>query len=282
MATLVYTQTSAAVIKNTFWELVSEDVVLQTRPRAISDLTWRLKSEGIADEGSKSCCADLDGSVTTGNGSTTCSLSTSWSVCDSDDEDSSCWRSVPNSRSTQRSGTGPSNSDDAVRPTSRVFPVKQKTGNSGRTSLMLRNIPVQFSRSDLLELLAAHDCLMDVRFLYLPLESATGSAFGYAFVAFANGYMAENCRSLLDGMEMSTGKALQVDWSSSSFTANEEVERFRNSALMHPSVADALRPIVLVNGIRTTFPAPTKKLRVPRQRYQQRMMRASKLASPAT
>lgn len=148
--------------------------------------------------------------------------------------------------------------------------------------MVLRNIPVHFSRSDLLELLAAHDCLMDARFLYLPLESATGSAFGYAFIAFANEDVAERFRSLLDDMEMSPGHVLRVNWNSSDVNADELVARFRNSRLMHPSVPDAIRPIVLLNGIRTEFPAATKKLGVPRQRDQQRLMRhaALKLTSP--
>lgn len=138
---------------------------------------------------------------------------------------------------------------------------------------MLRNIPEHFSRSDLLALLAACDGLMDARFLYLPLESTTGKAFGYGFIAFATEDVAEHFRILLDGMEVSAGMVLRVNWSACDVTADEQVERFRNSPLMHPSVPDASRPIVLLNGVRTAFPAPTKKLKVPRQRDQQRMMR---------
>jgi hypothetical protein len=107
-------------------------------------------------------------------------------------------------------------------------------------------------------------------------------AFGYGFIAFANPDVAERFRSRLDGMNMSTGKVLLVNWSSFDTNAEDQVERFRNSPLMHHSMPDAIKPIVLLNGARTEFPAPSKKLRMPRQRDQQRMMRhASKLTSPA-
>ena len=59
------------------------------------------------------------------------------------------------------------------------------------------------------------------------------------------------------------------------------MERFRNSPMMHPSMPDSMKPIVLLDGVRTEFPAPTKKLRAPRQRDQQRMVRhALKLTLP--
>jgi len=270
-----------AVAKNTFYELSSVEDHLETRPRALSDLTWSFKSEfskSDIEPVSKACCADDVCSVTTASTksywSSSTSSSMSWSDCHSDDEDS-CLNSMQNVQvSTHKRAVEGSRS----RATNRVTPVKSSTE---MTSLMLRNIPSQFARGDLLAVLEEQGCLMDARFLYLPLESVTGSAFGYAFIAFASHAVAERFRGLMDGKELSAGRPLLVNWSSSHVNAEEQVERFRNSPLMHTSVPDEIRPIVLLNGVRTEFPAPTKKLRVPRQRDQQRMMRhASRLTSP--
>lgn len=280
-----------AVAKNTFYELSSvEDHQSVTRPRALSDLTWSLKSEfSILDTQpvlstlnpepvSKACCADDVCSVTTASTRSFWSSSMSWSDCHSDDEDS-CSNSAPSAQvSTHNFSHKKAVEGSRSRATNRVSTVKSTTE---MTSLMLRNIPSQFSRGDLLTVLEEHGCLMDARFLYLPLESVTGSAFGYAFIAFASHAVAERFRGLMDGKELSAGRPLLVNWSSSHVNAEEQVERFRNSPLMHTSVPDEIRPIVLLNGVRTEFPAPTKKLRVPRQRDQQRMMRhASRLTSP--
>merc|ERR1712083_724394 len=47
---------------------------------------------------------------------------------------------------------------------------------------------------------------------------------------------------------------------------DEQIERYRNSPLMHPSVADELRPVVYRQGVRVAFPEPTAPIRPPRMR----------------
>ncbi|XP_065880550.1 protein terminal ear1 [Euphorbia lathyris] len=65
---------------------------------------------------------------------------------------------------------------------------------NGKTSLMIRNIPNQFQRQNLLQVLDRH-CLEENKkekvksaydFLYLPMDFRTGGNFGYAFVNFTN------------------------------------------------------------------------------------------------
>jgi hypothetical protein len=41
-----------------------------------------------------------------------------------------------------------------------------------------------------------------------------------------------------------------------------QVELYRNSPVMHHSVPDACKPILLRNGVRIPFPAPTARLLV--------------------
>merc|ERR1712045_1003585 len=46
----------------------------------------------------------------------------------------------------------------------------------------------------------------------------------------------------------------------------EQIERYRNSPLMHPRVSDELRPAVYSRGVRLPFPKPTVSIRPPRIR----------------
>lgn len=48
------------------------------------------------------------------------------------------------------------------------------------------------------------------------------------------------------------------------------VERYRNSPVMHPSVPEPYKPIILQGGERIPFPAPTKMPKAPRNRKLQR------------
>lgn len=135
---------------------------------------------------------------------------------------------------------------------------------------MLHNLPREFSREDLVSLLASKGCLVLARFLYLPLDSASGQCLGYAFLALCNAGAAERTRALLDGLTLSA-KALRATWNTPCQGLEEQVQRFRNSPLMHPSVPDAMKPILLSEGFRVAFPSPTRTLRAPRTRDRERL-----------
>jgi RNA recognition motif-containing protein len=140
------------------------------------------------------------------------------------------------------------------------------------SSLILRNLPATLSRDDLFAILVKHGYSTATRFLYLPIDAASGRSLGYAFLSFASAAVAEAFSASMQGVELWADRALQVSRNSTSVSVEEQVRRFRDSALMHASVPDELRPILLQDGIRVEFPAPTKKLRAPRQRDQQRLV----------
>jgi len=47
---------------------------------------------------------------------------------------------------------------------------------------------------------------------------------------------------------------------------NEQIERYRNSALMHHSISDDLRPAIYSQGMRMRFPEPTVPIKQPKMR----------------
>jgi len=62
------------------------------------------------------------------------------------------------------------------------------------------------------------------------------------------------------------GEDCEVYWSEAHQGLEAHVARYRNSPVLHPAVPDEFKPIILKDGVRVDFPAPTKKSRAPRIR----------------
>lgn len=136
-----------------------------------------------------------------------------------------------------------------------------------RTTMMMRNIPRDFSRQMLLELLETKGCLTLLDFLYVPINGDTNTCVGYACVNVAR---AEDAVCLFGLAGYSTWAdsnhdgVLEVVWSDSSQGLGRLIERYRNSPLMHRSVADVLKPIMLQDGVRVAFDSPSRQLHCPK------------------
>jgi hypothetical protein len=138
-----------------------------------------------------------------------------------------------------------------------------------RTTVMIRNLPEGFSRRMVENLLDAEGFAACYRFIYLPTDLATGTSFCYAFIDLATPEDAGRFRRHFTGFSrwrLASPKVAAVDWSEALQGVDQLVERYRNSPLMHPSVAETLRPALYRCGRRLTFPAPTVHLKAPRVR----------------
>lgn len=145
---------------------------------------------------------------------------------------------------------------------------------SERTTVMLKNLPKGLSRAMLLELLDNKGFAKQCNFVYLPVEFTRRSCMGYAFVNFEHPSMVSEFWCAFEGLTdwpVPSSKICRVTWSSPLQGLAEHVDRFRNSPLMHTTVPDECRPILLRGGMRVPFPAPTKTLRAPRPRASRSM-----------
>jgi len=137
------------------------------------------------------------------------------------------------------------------------------------TTIMMRNIPSEFSGHMLLQLLNQHGFKGSYDLVYLPMDYHNKVGFGYAFINFVDATQAERFRYAFEGFHdwgVVSEKVCEVCWSSVLQGVAAHVERYRNSPVMHPSVPDSFKPMLFRNGDRVAFPAPTKTLRPPRLR----------------
>jgi RNA recognition motif-containing protein len=61
------------------------------------------------------------------------------------------------------------------------------------------------------------------------------------------------------------GQAMITEWSKSQQGYDDLVRRYRDSPVMHTSVPDKHKPIILAKGRVQTFPPPTEPLQLPRK-----------------
>jgi hypothetical protein len=128
---------------------------------------------------------------------------------------------------------------------------------------MVRNVPNGLCQLDFVKQLKqrGYNGLFD--FVYLPMNLRANGSFGYGFVNFMSPSVACHFTRQLDALEHDE-KEWRAVWSTcQGMTAN--VERYRNSPLMHNSVPADCKPALYdERGIQVQFPAPTKTIPKPR------------------
>jgi hypothetical protein len=139
-----------------------------------------------------------------------------------------------------------------------------------RTTVMLRNLPNNYTRAMLLDLIDSEGYARLYDFMYLPIDFNSKACLGYAFVNFTSPSAAQKFRSRFAGFSnwiLPSRKVCIVNWSGPHQGVDAHIERYRNSPVMHEAVPDTYKPVLFVDGERVAFPPPTKKIRAPRIRY---------------
>merc|ERR1712048_508694 len=133
-----------------------------------------------------------------------------------------------------------------------------------RTTLMLRNLPNDYNRDMFLAMLDKESLAGGYDFVYFPIDFQTGSGLGYAFVNFTSNEGALRAWQLLDNYKdwfVPSTKTCEVRWSTPVQGFNANVQRYRNSPLMHHQVPDLYKPVVFSNSLRVEYPAPKKPIK---------------------
>merc|ERR1711957_806711 len=129
------------------------------------------------------------------------------------------------------------------------------------TTLILKNIPNNYTRKMLLELLdGAFRGSYD--FVYLPVDLKRRSCLGYAFVNLVNHAEAIRFKAHFEGFcswACRSQKAATVEWTPAHCQGQQHhVDRLRNKNLMCRRYPDAYKPLIFECGEPVPFPGPTK------------------------
>lgn len=134
---------------------------------------------------------------------------------------------------------------------------------------MIRNMPNNYTRDMLLELVDSMGFAGLYDFAYLPIDFQSQAGLGYAFVNFCRVTDAQLCFEQLEGFtnwKVPSDKVCTVTWSSPTQGLEEHIQRYRNSPVMHHMLPDEWKPVLIQHGMRVAFPPPTKPLKTPKIR----------------
>jgi RNA recognition motif-containing protein len=138
-----------------------------------------------------------------------------------------------------------------------------------RTTVMLRNLPNNYTREMLLQHIDCFGFCGLYDFFYMPIDFTSKASMGYAFVNLICPDYAQKFMACFDGFcdwVIPTRKRCIVNWSDPHQGLESNVERYRNSPIMHKDVPDSFKPALFLNGMRVNFPEATKRVRCPRLR----------------
>mmetsp|Transcript_50537 Transcript_50537/g.130195 ORF Transcript_50537/g.130195 Transcript_50537/m.130195 type:complete len:256 (+) Transcript_50537:67-834(+) len=137
-----------------------------------------------------------------------------------------------------------------------------------RTTVMMRNLPNNYTRDMFFEMLDAEGFAGQYDFVYLPIDFKKQAGLGYAFVNLVDPSIVRELWEAFDGYSgwvLPTTKVCQVCWSTPFQGLRANVQRWRNSSVMHASVPEDFKPCIFENGTRVAFPSATRPLRSPQE-----------------
>merc|ERR1711964_280841 len=124
-------------------------------------------------------------------------------------------------------------------------------------------LPLGFTRSMVMDMLGGQGLAEHVDFLYVPVDLSGWDPipYGIAFVNLVTPEAAKVCLERLNGYcgwDVSSVNICEAIWCSNQQGLQANIEKYRNSGIMHEAVDDEYKPAVFMNGFRMTFPPMTR------------------------
>jgi hypothetical protein len=121
-----------------------------------------------------------------------------------------------------------------------------------KTTVMLRNIPNNYTRDKLLALLETEGFLRDCDFVYLPFDFKTKANVGYAFVNFVSHEDAicfmEHFQGFFDWSGNTSTKVAQVNWGDAHHQGRVACNERYRKMMLNCNVPECFKPIFLSRG----------------------------------
>eukprot|EP00933_Yihiella_yeosuensis_P027030 TRINITY_DN2096_c0_g1_i1.p1 TRINITY_DN2096_c0_g1~~TRINITY_DN2096_c0_g1_i1.p1 ORF type:complete len:443 (+),score=97.64 TRINITY_DN2096_c0_g1_i1:119-1447(+) len=135
-----------------------------------------------------------------------------------------------------------------------------------KTTVMMRNIPNNYTRAMLLEMIDCQGFAGSYDFIYLPMDFGRCANLGYAFVNLKDSESAATFWRVFNHFSdwaLPTAKVCEISWSGPHQGLKAHIDRYKNSPVMHRNVPDEFKPMIFAFGVRQEFPPPTKTLKPP-------------------
>jgi len=146
--------------------------------------------------------------------------------------------------------------------------ISAETTSTGIAAIM-RNIPAEYTRKDVLELVDEHGFQGSYVLFYLPVRFEDELNLGYALIHFATAESYERFQEHFTGFsdwKIPSDRICEVESNEKFNNLDNRIEGYRNSPIMHESVEDKFKPVLFAHGQRIPFPEPTKYIKAPRHR----------------
>jgi len=159
--------------------------------------------------------------------------------------------------------------DQSIGDVDCAVPHRDAACQEWRTTVMIRNMPNNLTRDMFLELVNSLGLAGTYDFVYLPIDFQSQAGLGYAFINFCTVADAEQCFKVFEGFtnwRVPSEKVCTVTWSSPTQGLEQHVERYKNSPVMHQSLPDEWKPVLIQRGTRIQFPPPSKPIKTPKVR----------------
>mmetsp|Transcript_95375 Transcript_95375/g.269936 ORF Transcript_95375/g.269936 Transcript_95375/m.269936 type:complete len:510 (+) Transcript_95375:67-1596(+) len=149
-----------------------------------------------------------------------------------------------------------------------------------KTTIMLRNIPNNYTRDQVEDLLNKHHFKGKYDFLYLPYDFNKAAGLGYAFINFVTHEFASHAKEVFDNYDqwsVASKKKARVCWGTKFQGQEANIKRYKDSPVMHPQVNDLYKPMCYdEQGNKVSDPLkPEKQPRRPRWKHGPNVSEAS-------
>lgn len=135
-------------------------------------------------------------------------------------------------------------------------PTSFRCSDDARTTVMLRNLPNNYTRGMLIDLLSVQGFSGQYDFLYLPMDFNSRVNLGYAFLNLVSLEATQHFWRVFDGFSawaVPSRKVSGVSWSKHQGLA-AQIERYRGSPLLTREAPDEFKPMIFAQGVRVDFP----------------------------
>jgi len=146
---------------------------------------------------------------------------------------------------------------------------QQPSRQSSRKAAMMRNIPLEYTREDVLELIDDQGFQGSYELFYLPIVFQSQLNHGYAFILFTEEESYERFREHFSGFsdwKVPSDRICEVSFSDKFSDLEDRIDYYRNSPIMHESVEEQFKPILFEAVQRVPFPEPNKKVKAPKRK----------------